>query len=47
MEGNDGRDLIAIIGIEGHVGVKVNVCGRRRFAGGEDSSGNDVNLTGD
>ncbi len=34
-------------GIEGNVGVKANVCGRRRFAGGEESSGNDLNVTGD
>jgi hypothetical protein len=39
--------LTGIRGVNGHVGVKANVCGRRRFAGGEESSGNDANFIGD
>jgi hypothetical protein len=40
-------DRRVFIGIEGTVGVKANVWGRRRLAGGEESSGNDVNFNGD
>ena len=47
VEEEVGGISIGIGGIEVIVGAKVNVSGRRRLAGGEKSSGNDLNVNGD
>ncbi len=44
---DDRRVFIGMEGTVGQVGVKASVWGRRRLAGGEESSGNDVNFDDD
>lgn len=44
---DDGSVITGNEGVVEVVGVNANVCGRRRLAGGEESSGNDENFNGD